>query len=191
MEGRVKGTLFVDYVRMLRGHKGVDWSKHLLPEDLSFLVQRIEPDAWYPMASFERMGLAILEEVAHGDLETVRAFGRISIDWLVQKHAQLVAAGDPRDTLMRFQVLRRGFFDYPALEMTSVSDGEATLVVSYGMSSAAEEAASWQTLGFFERLLEVAGGSQIEAWFSAKSWSGAPRTEVQLRWTDPVSSPEP
>jgi hypothetical protein len=189
VERRVKGTLFVDYVRMLRGHKGVDWSTHLRPEDVSFLVQRIEPDVWYPMGSFERMGLAILVEVAQGNLETVRSFGRMSIDWLVQQHPGLVAHGDPRDSLMRFQVLRRSFFDYAALEMTSVSDGEAVLQVAYGMSAPAEEAASWQTLGFFERLLEVAGGSGVEAWFASRSWAGDLLTEVQLRWTDPVSAP--
>ncbi len=184
----MKGTLFVDYVRMLRGHKGVDWSRHLEPDDIGFLVRRIEPDEWYPMASFERMGLAILAEIAHGELETVRAFGRMSIDWLVRQQPDLVAPGDPRDSLMRFQVLRRTFFDYPALEMTSVSDGEAVLVVSYGMSPPAEEAASWQTLGFFERLLEVAGGSDVQAWFASKSWSGDRRTAAHLRWIDPVGA---
>lgn len=190
MERRVKGTLFVDYVRMLRGRRDVDWSKHLQPADLSFLVQRIEPDTWYPMESFERMGLAILAEIASNDLEMVRAFGRMSIDWLITQHANLVAPSDPRDTLMRFQVLRRSFFDYAALEMTSVSDGEATLTIAYGMSPRAEEAASWQTLGFFERLLEVAGSSQVRAWFSSRSWKGELLTEVQLRWSDPVSEPK-
>jgi hypothetical protein len=189
LERRVKGTLFVDYVRMLRSRRDVDWSKHLQPADLSFLVQRIEPDTWYPMESFERMGLAILVEVASNDLEIVRAFGRMSIDWLVSKHGNLVAPSDPRDSLMRFQVLRRSFFDYAALELTAVSDGEATLSIAYGMSPRAEEAASWQTLGFFERLLEVAGGSRVRAWFSSRSWEGDLLTEVQLRWSDPISEP--
>lgn len=189
MERRVKGTLFVDYVRMLRSRRDMDWSQHLQAADLSFLVQRIEPDSWYPMESFERMGVAILAEIASNDLEMVRAFGRMSIDWLVSQHANLVAQTDPRDTLMRFQVLRRSFFDYAALEMTSVSDGEATLTIAYGMGPRAEEAASWQTLGFFERLLEVAGGTQVRAWFSARSWKGDLLTEVQLRWSDPVSGP--
>jgi hypothetical protein len=189
VERRVKGTLFVDYVRMLRSRRDVDWSKHLQPADLSFLVQRVEPDSWYPMESFERMGLAILAEVASNDLEMVRTFGRLSIDWLVAKHPNLVAHGDPRDSLMRFQVLRRSFFDYSALEMTSVSDGEATLTIAYGMSPRAEEAASWQTLGFFERLLEVAGGSAVRAWFSSRSWRAELLTEVQLRWSDPTSGP--
>jgi len=179
---RVKGTLFVDYVRMLRSHKKTDWSQHLRPEDASFLVQRIEPDAWYPMESFERMGLAILAEIAHGELETVRAFGRVSIDWLCQQQPNLLAPGDPRDTLMRFQVLRQGFFDYSALEISSVSDGEASIRVGYGMGARAEEAASWQTLGFFERLLAVAGARDVQGWFSTRSWAGDAVTSIQLRW---------
>jgi hypothetical protein len=178
----VKGTLFVDYVRMLRGHKGSDWSRYLQPEDMSFLVQRIDPAAWYPMETFERMGIAILAEIAHDALETVRGFGRFSIDWLCQQHPNLVASGDPRDTVMRFQVLRQSFFDYSALEISSVSDGEASIRVSYGMGARAEEAASWQTLGFFERLLAVAGAKDVTAWFSARVWTGDPATMIQLRW---------
>jgi len=183
VQRRVKGTLFVDYVRMLRGHKSADFSAYLAPEDLSFLVQRIEPETWYPMESFERMGLAILDTIAHGDLETVRAFGRVSIDWLCRQHPTLLAPGDPRDTVMRFQVLRQSFFDYGALEISSVSDGEAAMVVGYGMGKRAEEAASWQTLGFFERLLEVAGAKDVQAWFSKRSWAGDLTTLIQLRWT--------
>lgn len=182
MDRRVKGTLFVDYVRMLRSHKDADWSKHLLPEDMSYLVRRIEADGWYPMKSFERMGLAILAEIAHGELETVRSFGRISIDWLCQQHPNLLAPGNPRDTLMRFQVLRRSFFDYSALETTSLSDGEAAVLVRYGMGPRAEEAATWQTLGFFERLLEVAGSREVTAWLSARTWAGDAETLIQLRW---------
>jgi hypothetical protein len=182
VSGRVRGSVFVDYVRMLRGKKGVDWSTRLAPEDLSFLVQRIEPDTWYPMESFERMGLAILAEIAQGNLETVRAFGRFSIDRLCQEEPRLLAPGDPLDTLMRFGVLRQGFFDYPALEIASASDGEASIRVGYGMGALAEEAASWQTLGFFERLLAVAGGHEVKAWFSTRVWAGDGATTIELRW---------
>jgi hypothetical protein len=179
---RVKGTLFVDYVRMIRSAKAVDWSQHLSPADLSYLVQRVDPDSWYPMESFERMGLAILTQVAGGDLETVRAFGRASIDHLCLVHPDLVAPGDPRDSLMRFQVLRQTFFNYAAISINSISDEEASFTVQYGMSHAAEEAASWQTLGFFERLIEVAGAHHVQAWFSSCAWKGELVTVAELRW---------
>jgi hypothetical protein len=143
IERHVKGILFVDYVRMLRSRSDVDWSRHLQPVDLGYLVQRIDKDAWYPMETFERMGLAILAEIAQGSFEMVRFFGRASIDWLCQTYGNLVAPGDPLDTVMRFQVLRRSFFDYAALEIPSIADGEATILVSYQMGDLAEEAASW------------------------------------------------
>jgi hypothetical protein len=178
---RVKGTLFVDYVRMLRAQKDTDWSRHLTPEDLSFLVQRIQPDQWYPMGTFERMGLAILQELSP-DLATIRAWGRAQVDWLCRSHAELVAYGDARDTLMRFRVLRASFFDYDALAIAELTDGDATLFIAYGMSARAEEAASWQSLGFFERLLEVAGATNVQAGFENKSWTSEGRTRIRIRW---------
>jgi hypothetical protein len=167
---------------MLRARSDVDWSKFLQPVDLGYLVQRIDSAAWYPMETFERMGLAILAEIAQGQLELVRMFGRASVDWLSQTYRTLVAPGDPRDTLMRFQVLRRSFFDYSALEIGSICDGEASILVSYGMGSSAEEAACWQTLGFLERLLEMAGAHEVRASFASRAWTGDLVTTIELQW---------
>jgi hypothetical protein len=166
---------------MLRAQKGADWSKHLTPEDLGYLVQRIEPDTWYPMASFERMGLAILAGLSP-ELDMIRAWGRAQVDRLCQIHPELVARGDACDTLMRFRVLRASFFDYDALKVAELTDGDATLFISYGMGDRAEEAASWQTLGFFERLLEVAGATKVRAWFESTSWTSGGRTCVRILW---------
>lgn len=180
--GRVKGTLFVDYVRMLRAQKGADWSRHLQPVDLGFLVQRVDPDAWYPMETFERMGVAILALVARGELELVRMWGRMQAESVTTSQPELLAVDQPMESLMRFQVMRNSFFDYPALAVSYAYDGEAALDVRYGMGPIAEEAASLQTLGFFERLLELAGGKHVEGGFTAESWRGAPVTTLVLRW---------
>jgi len=181
--GQVKGTLFVDYVRMLRAKKDADWARYLTPSDLEYIGKRIISDEWYPMTTFERMGLAILAEVAEGDLRLVKEWGRMSIDWLCAVHPNLVSHGDPRESLMRFQVLRQSFFDYAALVMREITDGEAKLVIAYGMSHRAEEAASWQTLGFFERLLEVSGAKDVKIAFTSTSWDGAPSTILEMSWT--------
>jgi hypothetical protein len=179
---RVKGALFVDYVRMMRSSKGVDWSTYLAGGDEQYLEGLIDPNAWYPMGTFERMGLAILREVAQGNLVLVRAFGRDQLEGMTLRHPELVAPGDPRDSLMRFQVLQNTFFDYPAVEILRVSDGQAAVSVRYGMGQVAEEAASLQAMGFFERLIELSGGADVQAWFSAQSWKGAARTVIELRW---------
>jgi hypothetical protein len=181
MNRQVRGTLFVDYVRMLRAKKGADLSGHLTPDDLQYLSERIDPNAWYSMETFERMGLAILGEITPS-LDLIRAWGRGQIDWLSHLHPNLVVPGDALESLRRFRVLRASFFNYEALRITDLCDGEAIVSVAYGMSAKAEEAATYQTLGFFERLLEVAGAAETKAWLSSKSWENAPVTTIRLRW---------
>jgi hypothetical protein len=183
--GRVKGVLFVDYVRMLRAHRDRSWNQHLLPEDEPFLEQTVDPAAWYPMATFERLGLAILHTIAEGNLDLVRNWGRVSAAHVAGTVEDVVVPEDPRESLMRFFVLRQGFFDFEALSMLELSDGSAALQIQYGMSPLAEQAAAVQTLGFFEGLVELADGISIEASLTERSWQGDARTVLSLSWQSP------
>jgi hypothetical protein len=180
--GRVKGVLFVDYVRMLRAQRDRSWTKHLLPEDKPFLEQTVDPAAWYPMATFERLGLAILHTIAEGDLYLVRQWGRVSAAHVAGTVEDVVVPDDPRESLMRFFVLRQGFFDFEALSILELTDGSAALQIQYGMSPLAEQAAAVQTLGFFEGLVELADGVDIQASLTQRSWHGDPRTVLSLSW---------
>jgi eukaryotic-like serine/threonine-protein kinase len=182
---RVKGILFLDYVRMLRFHKGIDWGERLPVDDMRYLERRIHLGSWYPMDAFERMGNQILEHVARGDLDLVRRWGRISVDQLRGAQPTLVADGDPMETINRFRVLRSVYFDFDALHVLMLHDGEALIGISYHMGMPAEEAASWQTLGFFERLLELSGAVEVQAAFLERSWAGDSRTVLSLEWRMP------
>jgi len=181
--GKVKGILFVDYVRMARARKDVDWVSKLSEEDLRYLEEQIEPAAWYPMASFERFGLAILSSIMGDRLEMVRLWGRVTADALVEVTEGLVVPGDPRESLMRLFVQQSSFFDFETFRMGAVNDGGATIQIAYGMGPVAEEAASTQAEGFFVRLLELAGAHEVESSFAQASWRGDPRTTLALGWT--------
>ncbi|HEV8246603.1 MAG TPA: hypothetical protein VGP93_12580, partial [Polyangiaceae bacterium] len=78
MPRHVRGSFFVEYVRMLKRRKDVDWQRILPPEDLPYLQQQIALDSWYPMESFERLGLAILSKIESATLDAVRMWGRFS-----------------------------------------------------------------------------------------------------------------
>jgi hypothetical protein len=179
----VKGVLFADYIRMIRSHKDFDWTSELDPADLPFLDARIDPAAWYPMETFERLGNAILKNIARGQLDAVRMWGRFSADQLRAQNPQLVAPGNPVETLMRFRVLRATFFDFEAITIVMLVEGEAHVVIGYHMGNPAEEAASLQTMGFFERQLELAAATDVSARFLERSWAGDPRTLLELCWT--------
>lgn len=181
----VRGSLFADYVRMVRGFKGLDWSTVLAPEDLELVRSRIDIDRWYPMESFERLGNVILAHIAGDNMEAVRAWGRVTVDQLRAIQPALLAPGDPVQTLGRFHEFRRGFFSYDPIELVYTSDTEAALRIAYGMGNPAEEAASYQAMGFFERLLEVAGGREVRAQFTSRAWDGDESTALELRWGRP------
>jgi hypothetical protein len=185
---RVKGILFVDYVRMLRAHKGVDWSERLLPDDLPYLHRRIHPGSWYPMDTFERMGNQILELVARGDLGAVREWGRRSVDQLRADLPGLIAYGDPMESISRFQVLRSVYFDFDAIEILMLHEGAALIGITYHMGMPAEQAACCQTQGFFERLLELSGAVDVVAGFGERSWAGDGRTVLAIEWNMPMPS---
>jgi hypothetical protein len=179
----VKGLLFADYVRMIRARKDIDWTSKLPREDHFYLRTKIEPLDWYPMETFERFGNAILMNVADGDLRAVRMWGSMSVDQLVAATPALVAEGDPVETMMRFRVQRATYFDFEALELPTLTEDHAHVVIHYFMGRVAEEAASHQTRGFFERLLQRTGATGISADFTERSWSGDARTLLSLAWT--------
>jgi hypothetical protein len=187
MQRHVRGVLFVDYVRMLRSVKTLDWTSHVHPDDLPYLHQKIDPDAWYPMETFERLGNAILTVITRGELFPVQLWGRYSAAQLHRAHPMLLDPGDPAETLARFRVLRETFFDFDALEVPLLHDDEAQIVIRYHMGAQAEEAAAHQTMGFFEGLLELAGATSLKSNFAERSWAGDPRTLLVLRWKAPVS----
>jgi hypothetical protein len=182
MARNVKGVLFVDYVRMLRAHRDESWAQYLDPGDLAFVERHIVPDGWYPMDVFERLGIAILKTVARGDLELVCRWGRLTAAYVAGTVDGLLVPGDSRESLMRFQVYRRSFFDFDSLQVLQIDDGMVDLEIAYGMSDVAEEAASYQTMGFFEGLIELADGASIQASFLERRWAGDPRTVLRLVW---------
>jgi hypothetical protein len=181
----VKGILFLDYIRMIRSHKSVDWRSMLEADDMHYLSAQIDPNGWYPMASFEHMGNAILRHVAGDAMLPVRLWGRFSASQLHAANPTLLAKGDPVETLNRFRVLRETFFDFDALTLLLLHDGAAQIQIRYYMGMPAEEAATYQTMGFFEALLELAGAKRVDARLRERSWDGDPRTRLDLTWTSP------
>ena len=186
MERRVKGSLFVDYVRMLRSRKDVDWKRYLKEEDLPFLSTRIEADNWYPMETFARFGLAILDEIAQGESYLARAWGRLSADQLVSLEPSILVSADPRESVMRLVVHRRSFFDFDVVDLGQLSDNHAEVRINYGMTPRAEQAACLQTLGFFGRLVEIAGGRNVTARLTMRTWEGDALTAFTIDWEPPA-----
>jgi hypothetical protein len=187
----VRGHFFVEYVRMIRRRKDIDWERVFPAEDLTYLKDAILPDEWYPMGTFERFGVAILSQFEGVTLGAVRAWGKLSASRYSALHPTLIAANDPIESLMRLKVMRSTLFNFAAFDITMLVDHHARVAVTYHMGPVAEEAACHQTMGFCEEVLLLAGATEIRAFFEERAWKGDPRTLFSLIWTGPATPAAP
>ncbi len=182
MARNVKGSLFIDPVRMLKSGKDIDWSEHLSPTDMTYLDEKINPDSWYPLDVFERMGLAAFKVIGKSDLEAVRHWGRFQMDDLIHAYKDVIEEGNPVESLMRFQVLRHSLFDFDAINVVSTRTNRARFEVYFDMTREGEEASVYQTMGFFERIVELSGGKKVRGSIISRSWEGDDSTVIELNW---------
>lgn len=176
---------------MIRRQKDVDWGQVLLVTDMPYLRKHVDEDQWYPMATFERMGVAILRHMEGATLDAVRLWGRFSASTYAEHHADLVEPGAPVESLMRLKVLRSTLFDFPAFDIPMLIDGHAYVSITYYMGPVAEEAACYQTLGFCEGVLSLAGARNLRTEFLERAWNGDKRTLLDLQWDAPGPSARP
>ncbi len=182
MAKRVRGTLFLDYVRMIRKRKSVDWNKYLEPGDFEIMEQMILPSQWYPLDTFQRMGVAVLQEIAGGDVQVVREWGRSSLDELTKVYKSLVDPSGPVRSLERLKIMRNRFFDFEGLELEQLESNRVRVHVDMAFEKVADEAYAYQMLGTFERLLELSGAKNIKHEFIQKGWEQDPHTVMDLSW---------
>lgn len=184
MSRQVRGILFLDYVRMLRRYKVADRARaHLRPEEAHLLTDRLDPAAWYPMDTFERLGLAILEEIVLLEVDVIRLWGRSSLPTLLAFFPPLAAAAGPREAVGVLSGFIQSLFDFSCLSVERVDDVSASVFANYGMSPAAEEAAVRQTIGFFEELITTHGGGAVQSELGGHRFT--------LRWSPRADAPLP
>jgi CheY-like chemotaxis protein len=168
------------------------WRERADDEERKALETRVDVNEWYPMATFERLGLRILREIVGTETDSIRLWGRGQVQTILSFLPDLATADDPRESVMRFSNFLASLFDFKAVQVEGVDDEDAMLIIDYGMTELAEQAASWQTVGFFEELITASGGRGVRTSLESARWIGAPQTRVHLTWSSKRNmSPRP
>jgi hypothetical protein len=56
---KVKGSILVDFVRMIRNFKNLDWNRYLKPEDWEVINSLILSTKWYPLGTYSKCSYAV------------------------------------------------------------------------------------------------------------------------------------
>jgi hypothetical protein len=180
---KVKGTMMVDQVRMIRGNKNMDWNKYLKPEDWNIINTTILPSAWYPLDTYKRCGRAVFQVLACGDTEIVRLRGRIRGKELFETtYKHVVSERNTMNALRSFVTIYGQLFNVCPLEFSKIDAKHATVSHNYDHSDPGNLPFCYQLMGYLDTLVEMTGGKSIKMEMKEKLWEGASATVFDMQW---------
>lgn len=180
---QVKGTMLLDFVRIIRSNKGMDWNKHLKPEDWEVINSLVLPTKWYPFEFYLRCAMASFILLAKGKLETARLNGRFMAKSLFEStYKSIVNSKNPMKGLNQFVLTYGSFFNFSSLKFEEVEEKHAKIHHDYDTGKDVIMPYCHQLMGMFDTLVQMTGGKNHNITFSAKQWEGAPSTIFDITW---------
>jgi hypothetical protein len=163
---RVKGSMIVDYVRLIRANKDREWDKYLKPEDWEIINNRVLPAFWYAYDSCRRIGLAVYHEIAQADLATTKIFGRFVGRNLLEIYHHVLAEGDPVASIEALCAMNDAFSDGEA-GSTLMDKGPGFVKIRFQAPDEEDrefmEAFCAQIVGIYEEVVDQAGGNNVHS----------------------------
>lgn len=182
-ELKVKGTMFVDQVKMIRANKNLDWSKHLSPADWEIINTRVLPSEWYPLEIYVKCSMAVFKVVAQENLDVVRFRGKMRGKELFENvYKSLVTPNDPSFSLGRFVGVYMQLFNFSTLKLEHAGKNHERLYHDSKHTLHANRPYIHQLIGHLEVLIEMAGGKNVKFEIPDKQWEGAPVTIIDITW---------
>jgi len=184
-QGRhVKGSLIVDYVKMIRGNPQLPWADHLKPEDLALINQLILPSSWYPMEVFQRIGMATFKLVAQENYTVIRAYGRALADRINQENPGMVVKGRARNTLRKYREIQNRMYSFKPVETEDLAP-QRLLIHIFSAPTEPEAKLLMEIIsGTLERLIELSGGRDIKIKLLEAVWKGADQNTLEVTWEE-------
>jgi hypothetical protein len=184
---KVKGTMLLDFVKMVRKHRHLNWNKYLEPQDWEVVDAKILPGVWYPAGVYIRCSIAAFYLLGKGNLEAARANGRMIAGRMFENtYKSLTQIKDPAKGLNQFLLIFSSLFNLTLLTPEAIEPRHARLAHVNNFDSPAaistSAAFAYQLLGFLESVVEVTGGRRVKGSVVSKQWEGAPATILDITW---------
>jgi hypothetical protein len=180
----VKGSVIVDYLKIIRANPDLPWAEHLTPQDLSTLDQMVLPASWYPLDMYQRMGMAIFKLVSGEKYEVVQAFGRSVADRMAAQTPGLVAKGSARDTLKKFLAVQDRLYSFKLFESEDLVPGRVILIQNTLPRDQGGRLLMEVLTGNAGRLIELSGGLNVRTRVLEAMWEGGRRNRIELAWDE-------
>jgi uncharacterized protein (TIGR02265 family) len=180
---KAKGTMFLDFVKMIKANKHLDWGKYLQPGDWDVIDSIILPSKWYPFDVYYRCSMAVFDLIGKGSLEAAHANGRMMGEKLFETtYRSVVQRKDPMLGLSQFVATYGALFNFSRMHMEKLGPKHCRIFHDYDAKDKANIAYCHQLKGIFEVLLQKADGKNGKVMIGTKQWENAPSTAFDISW---------
>jgi hypothetical protein len=179
---KIKGTLLLDFVRMIRAFKDKDWNHYLTPQDWEVINSIVLPSKWYPVDLYKRCSLAAFKLIAQGNFEVARVNGQMSAKRLFETtYKSVTNTPEPITALKRFVMTWGSFSNFSMIKFEQVADKHAR-IHRLDSPGDGEIPFCYQMQGMIETVVEMTGGKSCKVTFLEKAWEGASTTVFNITW---------
>lgn len=108
---RIKGTIFLQLVKLIRAFKDKDWNKYLQPEDWQVINSIVVASRFYPDDLYWRVANATFREIAESKMENVVLHGINVGKDILNVYKSTKVDGDPVASIENVVKITRTLFD--------------------------------------------------------------------------------
>ncbi|MDD5223894.1 MAG: hypothetical protein PHE84_07875 [bacterium] len=185
MEEKVKGTIFVDFVKTIRSSKDERILSYLTEKDREVISGLIFPSGWYQLDTFLRCLTAVFEVLGDKKPENARMWGRVfgaKIFTGVYKDIKFTGDKDVPVALKGFALTSKTFFTGSGLEQVFAEGKKARFRVTRVTELPAITIFFHVLAGCLEVYIEMAGGQNPQVSFTEKVIDGKKEVVFETLW---------
>ncbi|MFC1884092.1 hypothetical protein ACFL2O_04915 [Thermodesulfobacteriota bacterium] len=179
---KVKGSVFIEWAKGVRGDKSGACDKYLTDEDRKIISAPILVSSWYPFETFRRCINAVCEVFAKGNTEIIRGWSRKYAENTYKDIYKNLFSGktDPISAMKSRQMMFKTLYDSVRMDFKEISESE--YIVTFRGVEPDFKLYFLTVVWIMERSLELSGAKGLKSEFIDKSWNGASQTRVKFSW---------
>jgi hypothetical protein len=179
---KIRGSLFKDYVRLVRTTRDKDWDRFLTEDDWKIINSMIMPTKWYPVETMGRLAEGIYHLLTGCNSEVIREFGRTSAPRFFQNTMSLFQKDNIKSALDFWRLISDSNIDEVSVTIEECKPNLAR--VCYFPVDQVPSFEHYRELqaGNIEWLIMENGGKNPSSEFETKAREGGEACIIKVTW---------
>jgi len=178
---KVKGSMFVTFVKAIKADKTGVYDKLLTDQDKEIISKLILQSSWYPFETYKNCFNAVCQVNANNNPETLRDWGRMAGESTMSTiYKTVVNQKDAAAAIRAFKQILGSMYDFGDIQEEVTAENE--MIIKVLDVDPDFEAWYWVCQGWVERTIELVIKKKVTSEILERSWEGAPATVYKMSW---------